>query len=65
VAEPCSVPRGSYCTRCRAFILPEDLAQFLVNDFLCNSCAFITDSEVAQQTIASERQPTVRAEVQA
>jgi hypothetical protein len=63
MTAPRPVPRGSYCTRCRSFILPEELAEFLANDFLCNGCAFITDSEVAQQTIASERQPTVRVEV--
>ena len=55
--EPISVPRGSYCTRCRAPILPEDLAEYLANDHLCSKdgCAGVYDSDHAQLILAAEK----------
>lgn len=54
------VPPGSYCTRCRGKIEPEDVAEFLRADHLCIECAGTKDAAHAQRTITSERGPTVR-----
>lgn len=58
--DTASVQPGSYCTRCRAQIPIEDVAEYLADDYLCPFCRGVPDSEHAQATVAAQRGPTVR-----
>ena len=51
----------SVCVRC---LRPTDIDSFLANDHVCDACAGMSDSEIAQRTLASEKQSTVPTEVQ-